>query len=42
MACHWLSLGLEIESLSECSATDHLDAFRELTNREHSWQLEQL
>jgi hypothetical protein len=42
MACHWLSLGMEIESPTASDMTSNLETFNELSNREHSWQLEQL
>jgi hypothetical protein len=40
MACHWLSLGMEIEATAAADLTDHLGTFEQLCNREHSWQLE--
>lgn len=42
MACHWLSMGLEIESPTESiKATKEIEKrFKELSNRKHEWLLE--
>jgi hypothetical protein len=38
VACHWLSMGLELESPTSGGMEKNLRKFEEITNRKKSWQ----
>ena len=42
MACHWMSLGVEIEPIMKSATAPTKQDFDALTNRQKSWDLEQL